>query len=468
MSFGLNRRTFLRAMSLAAVGLAGAPILAACAPAASTAVPTAAPKAEQPKATEPPAAAAPAAKEPVTIVLNMRTGGDTGEPAIYVMRPAEFMKEHPEIKVELAPIAEYETKAQTMAAAGTLGDVMWSSMYNGYHTRLMRQNIVIPVDDYLAKYNKQKTEWVPAAVEGLTWEGKMRGLPKCCHPSVSMIWVNNDMFKEAGLAVPTTYDHTHADVMEWAKKLTKGTESDRQVYGMSFQIAASAFEYIYSAVRSFGGWEYNKEGTLSQADTAPWWDWLQWAYAAYSGKFIPVPESLPTEGEQGLFAGKKIGMVFGGRWMHNRIVTATKAANNPFEWSIIQAPREKNANGWISCVDTHSATTQSKHPEEAYLLSYALADKRFGELVMENQGYVTARVDDIDTVNRLNLPVLQVQYKNIQMEQTLIQPANTRGAEVQTTLANEVQRIFQGAVPFGQDALKGVKAVVDEILKKPF
>jgi len=456
-------------MSVAALGLAGAPILAACAPAAPTAAPTAAPKQA---ATQAPAAApttaAPAAKQPVTIVLNMRTGGDTGEPAIYVMRPKEFMDANPNIKVELAPIAEYETKALTMAAAGTLGDVMWSSLFNAYHIRLMKQNIVMAIDDYLAKYNQQKTQWVPSAVEGLTWEGKMKGLPKCCHPSVSMMWVNLDMFKEAGLDAPSTYDHTHAQVTEWAKKLTKGTAADRQVYGMSFGMAGAAFEYVYSAVRSFGGWEYDKAGLKSQADTAPWWDWLQWSYGVYNDKIIPVPETLPTEGEQGLFAAKKIGMVFGGRWMHARIVTATKAANNPFQWTVIQAPRETNANGWISAVDTHSATASSKHPEEAYMLSYALADKRFGELVMENQGYVTARVDDIDTVNRLNTPVLQVQYKNIQMEQTLIQPANARGAEVQTTLANELQKIFQGAVKMDQTALKGVKAAVDDILAKPY
>jgi len=396
----------------------------------------------------------------------MRTGGDQSEPAIYVERPKEFMQEHPEIKIELAPIAEYETKALTMAAAGTLGDVMWSSLYNAYHIRLMKQNIVMAIDDYLAKYNQDKNQWVKGAVEGLTWEGKMKGLPKCSHPSVSMMWINNDMFKEAGLPVPETYDHTHAEVLEWAKKLVKGPENDRQCYGMSFGL--TGFEYIYSRVRAFGGWEYDEKGTLCQADTEPWWTWLQWVYGVYNEKIIPVPESLPSEGEQGLFAAKKIAMVYGGRWMHKRIVTAVEAAGKPFEWSIIQAPREANANGWISAVDTHSATSSSKHPEEAYLLSYAMADKRFSELVMAGQGYVCARVDDIDTINKLKQPVLEIQYHNIMQQDTLRQPANARGAEVQTALSNEVQKIFQGAVPFGRDALKGVKAAVDEVLAKPF
>ena len=95
MEFRLNRRMFLRYASVAGVGLVGAPILAACAP-KPAAAPTEAPKQEAPKAEQKPAEAKPAAKEPVTLVLNMRTGGDTGEPAIYVMRPKEFMEDQPQ------------------------------------------------------------------------------------------------------------------------------------------------------------------------------------------------------------------------------------------------------------------------------------------------------------------------------------------------------------------------------------
>ena len=63
----------------------------------------------------------------------------------------------------------------------------------------MKQNIVAPIDEYLSKYSQDKAQWVKGAVEGLTFEGKMKGLPKCCHPSVSLMWINNNMFKEAGL-----------------------------------------------------------------------------------------------------------------------------------------------------------------------------------------------------------------------------------------------------------------------------
>ena len=410
----------------------------------------------------------PAAKGPVTIQLHLRAGGEKSEPAIYVTRPAEFMKQHPEIKVELAPIpgGEYAAKTQTMAAAKTLGDVMWSSAYNAYHIRMMKQGIIAVVDDYLEASGISKEEWLPAAVDTLTLEGKMHGLPKCCHPSVAHIWCNEDMFEAAGLPVPETYGNNHADLMGWAETMAKGPEGDRQVYGYCF--GGGGFEYNYSALRSFGGWEYNEAGTECLADTPPWWEWAQWVNHFFRTDLTPHTATLPTGGEQALFAAQKVPMVAGGRWMHKRIKTAVKEAGDPFKWSVIQAPREPNANGWISCVDTHSATTFTKHMDEAFLLSYAMADARFTYLVATTQGYLTGRADDGQTIAPLNDAFLNLQFKNMTLEEVLRQPANCRGDEVQTALTNELQKIWLGDVELTKDAMNEVKAGVDAVLAKPF
>jgi ABC-type glycerol-3-phosphate transport system substrate-binding protein len=412
--------------------------------------------------------AKPAAKVPVTIQLHLRAGGELSEPAIYVMRPGEFMKQHPEIEVELAPIpgGEYEAKVQTMAAAKTLGDVMWSSACFSYHIRLMKQGLIAPVDDHLEAAGISKEEWLPAAVETLTLEGKMLGLPKCCHPSVAHIWCNDTMFEAAGFPAPETYGNNHADLMNWAKTMAKGPEGDRQVYGYCF--GGGGFEWNYSALRSFGGWEYNEAGTECLADSDKWWEWAQWTNEFFRKDLTPHTEVLPTGGMQALFAAQKVPMVAGGRWMHKRIKTAVEEAGDPFEWSVIQVPREADANGWINCVDTHSATVFSKHPEEAFLLSYAMADARFTYLVATTQGYLTARADDGDTIAPLNDAFLNLQFKNMTQEEVLRQPDNCRGGEVQTALTNELQRIWMGDVDLTMDAMKEVKAGVDAVLSKPF
>ena len=99
----ISRRQFIQASALT-LSVSGVALLAGCAPkVAPTEAPKAAPQPTQPPAaaptqppaTKPTAAAAPAAKEPVTLILNMRAGGEKSEAPIYVERPGEFMKENP-------------------------------------------------------------------------------------------------------------------------------------------------------------------------------------------------------------------------------------------------------------------------------------------------------------------------------------------------------------------------------------
>lgn len=483
MDSKLTRRVFLRGATLAGAGL-----LAACAPKViketvvvekqvekvvqQTVVVTEKVAVEVEKevtrVVKEQVPAQPAPKEIVTLQLHHRAGGDLSEPAIYVMRPGEFMKTHPNIKIELAPIpgGEYMAKVQTMAASATLGDVMWSGASLGDHTRMMRQGIIAIVDDHLEASGISKDEWLPAAVELLSMEGKMYGLPKCCHPAVAHIWLNKDMFEAAGLSVPETYGNSHADLIDWASTLAQGPVGDRQVYGYGF--GDTGWEYIVSPLRSFGGYAINKEGTESLFDSPEAWEWAQWTNRFFREDLTPIAGTLPTGSWQALFAASKIPMVAGGRWMHKRIVTAVEEAGNPFEWTTIQVPRAPNASGWCGMVDTHSATTFTKHPEEAFLLTYAMADQRFTYLVATTQGYLTGRVDDGETIAPLNNQFLNLQYTNMTLEEANQLPANTRGSEFNTVMSNELQRIWLGDVDLTQDVLKEVKAACDEVIEKPF
>jgi ABC-type glycerol-3-phosphate transport system substrate-binding protein len=126
-----SRRQFL--LAAAATGL-----LAACAP-----VP-AAPGSSGSEAAAP-------GEEAVTLILNMRAGGDQSEPAIYVQRPAKFMEDNPNITIELGPIPaeEYEPKIIAAASAGTIGDVIWDSDVWALHTRLSKLGVIAPVDEQL-------------------------------------------------------------------------------------------------------------------------------------------------------------------------------------------------------------------------------------------------------------------------------------------------------------------------------
>jgi ABC-type glycerol-3-phosphate transport system substrate-binding protein len=461
MTAKLTRRMFVRTASALGLGMAGAAALAACAPKA-TPEPAAVVKEKEPTAQ-------PAAKEPVVITMNMRAGDEVNVKCMYDDRPTEFMEEHPDIKIEMAPVpaGEYEAKTQTLAAAGNLADVIFASDFSTYHTRLVKQGLIAPVDDYLDAYGKSKDEWIDGAVRTLTHEGKMYGFPKCAHPSVSLIWYNQDMFQDVGIGIPEPYGNSWEDLLEWSEKLAKGPENDRQVWGYFF--GTSGLEVLYSPMRSFGGWEGNEEGTECLLDSPECLEWVQYTENLFRKGLTLHEGALPPEGFNGLFAAGRVGMVAGGRWMHNRIVAAVKEAGDPFKWEVIQVPRGPKANGWISAVDAHSATTQSKHPEEAWQVSYSMADLRFSELSL-GCGYMCARADDIETIERMGImsTFFQVQYDSMLQEDPIHHPANCRGSELQTVIVNELDPVWLGDEKATPETMERVKSALQEIYDKPF
>jgi hypothetical protein len=122
----------------------------------------------------------------------------------------------------------------------------------------------------------------------------------------------------------------------------------------------------------------------------------------------------------------------------------------------------------VASVDTHSASTAGKHPEEAFLLVYAMADPTFTRDVAETQGYLGGRVDDLETIKDISTPFLELQYKCMTEEEPFHQPANARGKEVETVYLNELAKIWLGEEQLTPAFMANVKAAVDEVLNKPF
>jgi multiple sugar transport system substrate-binding protein len=453
-----EQNKFSRRRFLLATGATGLTLgLAACVPAAPA-----------PAADSTSGDAAPTA-EPVTLIFNMRAGGDQSEPAIYVRRPAKFLEEHPNIKIELSPIpgGEYDAKILTSASAGTLGDIIFTSDVWTLHTRLVKLGVIAAVDDYQQAHGISKEEWLPAAVDTLTHDGKMYGMPKSSHPGESYIWLNNTLFEEAGIPLPESpYGVTHEDITAWAEALTRGSEEDREVYGIF--VAAGGIQAIVNGVRQFGAYENNEEGTECLADSEEWMAWASWIKNFYDKKLTAVEASLPSGGADALFLAGRLGMRHNQRYFYRRSREGMKEVEKPFEMTIIQAPRKPNAKGWVASVDTHSATTSTKHPEEAFALSYALADQTFTRYVAEDQGYLTARVDDLETVKDMIYPFLELQYKCMTEEEKFHQPANARGLEVQTVYVNELGKLWLGEAELSAAFMQNLKDAVDEVLDKPF
>jgi ABC-type glycerol-3-phosphate transport system substrate-binding protein len=408
--------------------------------------------------------------EPITLRFHFRAGGDKSEPAIYVERPGEWSQVTGH-KIALEPIPsgkEYPPKIVALATAGNLGDLMFTSVSEANHFFFVQNKLIEPVDDYMPKYNIKKEEWVSAIIKTLTIGGKMYGMPKASNPAEAHFAVNLKLFEEAGLKKPEIYGNSFDDLRNWAIKLTKGPPDRRDVYGIYSHTYAN--QAVTNGVRARGADLIDAAGEKSLVDSPQFNDWLQWNYKLYrEDKVHPMPDVLKpgdSNALAGMFAAGKIAI----SQIHRSWMVAFKTAvGDKFPWMFVQHPKLPNAKGWVANIDTHSATTQSKYKDEAFTLTYALADRRFAYVVAKGQGYLTGRVDNLEAIGPelAKDPFLQIQQKCTEEEEPWWIAKNLRQLEVEAELLNQLDTVWLGKRPPDKAFIGDLKKALDDVLAKP-
>jgi len=480
----ISRRQLLRKVATLGAGLALAgPILAACGPTPTPQVvekvvkETVVVKQEVTKVVEKPVekvveklvTPTPAKKETITLRLMLRAGTETSEVPIYVERPRDFMKDNPHIKVELDPVAgypeQYFAKVETLILSGTLSDLMFTSCVNWEHSRLVYKGTILPGDDWMKAHGVSKSEWIPAAVDTLSSEGKMFGFPKCSHPMYAFIFINHQAFKEAGIPIPETYgEATHDKIREWALKLSKGPKEKRERFG--YLSRAFDLEGVEAQLRSLGG-DWLVDGTTSAMDSEKAYKFASWNVdLMLNDKVSPHLGALDPGGDSAMFAAGRLAMVHAAR--HRYKAHKAVADEQKIEWSQILFPRYDYSRGWPAAIDSHPVTKFTKYPDEAFKLCYAMADRRFSYLVANGIGYLTARLDDLDVIGEIALsPWIRLQYKAMTQEEPLVKIKNFRGPEHTSTIVNELDKIWLAKEKLTPEFMKSVKKAADAVLAKP-
>jgi hypothetical protein len=445
---------------------AAAPTGAAAGATAAPAKPAAAGSTTGPLITAKP----PSRPQPVSLRFHFRAGGDKSEPAIYVERPGEWSQETGN-KIELEPIPsgrEYAPKIIALASSNTLGDVMFTSVSEANHFFFVQNKLVEPSDDYFGKYGIKPTEWVPAIGKQLTLGGKFYGLPKASNPAEAHYVVNLKLFEEAGLKKPEIFGNSFEDLRNWAIKLSKGNPDRRDVYGLYTHTAAN--QAVTNGVRSRGADLVDANGEKSMVDTPQFADWLQWNYKLMrEDKVHPMPDVLKpgdSNALAGMFGAGKIAI----SQIHRSWVVAFKTAiGDKFPYMYVYHPRAQSYKGWVSNIDTHSPTTQSKYKDEAFTLGYALADKRFAFVVARGQGYLTGRVDNLEAIGPelAKDPFLQIQQKATEEEDPWWIAKNLRQLEFEAELLNQLDTVWLGKRPPDAAFTADLKKALDGVLARP-
>ena len=214
----MNRRDFLKLGATMAAGLAA---VAACQPA-----PTATPAASQ--ATTAPAAptSAPAAVEAAKLTFVCDTI-NAGHGKVRDAWTQKFTAKFPTVTVEHQPVptADYNTKIQTLFAAGTPPDIYRYLQEVVPIISAVTKKMHLQLDPYIAADKYDLSDFRKEAVNLYVWEGGTYALPR--DYGDQNLFINLDLFKKAGIEPPTAdwedKNFTFDKFLEMAKALTLKT-----------------------------------------------------------------------------------------------------------------------------------------------------------------------------------------------------------------------------------------------------
>ncbi len=347
----LTRRGFLRnsAIAAAAVGLA------ACAPA------QVAPAGQSGEA------AAPAA-DVVTLTFVCDVINE-GHVKVRDKWAQEFSDANPGINVEhqTIPGPDYNTKIQTLFAAGTPPDMYRYLQEVAPIITVDAKNMHMQIDDYIARDSYDLSDFQPSAIELYRWNGKTYALPR--DYGNQNLFYNVDLFEAEGITPPppdwNDTDFTFEVFLDMAQRLTK-KEGDRTTQ-WGFLVNRGQRPWASWVYSNGGGLVHKNEGgvaiesAMADPEAVEAMQFLQ--DLMYKYEVSPRPELESELGGVDLFATGRVAIM----------LTNPSAVNQfrvieDFTWDVGTIPLGKAERRGTGGGGTGWATgAATKHPDEAWL-----------------------------------------------------------------------------------------------------
>jgi len=454
----ISRREFLR---WSALGSAGA-LLAACAPQVVERTVEVEVPVQQTVITEVEVPVEQTVEVPVgteAIVLRVHHRLGAVECDEWGYWAAKFNEEHyPDIfiKMECFPGSEYFQKLNTLAAGGTLGDVIWISSIEGFY-RMSATGVFGPLDDLIAANATDLSGLYPLAVDAMKLNGQMYGIPQVAHPGRTGLYYLKSVFDNAGLAYPDdtwTYD----DLLDAALQLTN---ADEGMWG--YLDPESSYFSILVDLRAYGGDVINDDGTQCPINSPEAVEALKWRSDLYHvHKVAPLPGSVQMSYVQLLTAGK-LAMHQNGFWGWSN----TAYLDKPTDLGV--APMPKGPTGHMGSMfecDPACLNANSMYKSEAFQYMEIFATREFQLHNWQNTGRTPCRPDVFESEDLLADPNMAVFSKIFDQAMPLVLPANFRETEYFKTLTEQLSAIWLGQTTV-EESIDSIQQAGQAILDQP-
>ncbi|MGT2866073.1 extracellular solute-binding protein [Streptococcus fryi] len=280
----------------------------------------------------------------------------------------KFEEENPNIKVNIQVVDwdNYWTMLEAGATGGSLPDTFW--MHSNEIYRYGSNEMLLPLDDYLAKSEKTKLSNFPDGLNDIyNIKGKQYAIPKDF--DTIGLWYNKKMFDEAGIAYPDdTWDW--AKLKEVAKQLTK---ADGSQYG--FGAGLSNQEGYYNFIYQNGG-EVITDDLKSGYDNPKTVEALDYYFSFVKENISPAITVDKERAEA--FQNGQVAMSLFGSWNLSGFT-----ANDYIRENADVAVLPKGPDGTRSTIFNglgHAIAANTKHPEEAWKWVEFLGSKEAQEM----------------------------------------------------------------------------------------
>jgi len=345
------------------------------------------------------------------------------------------------LTVEQIPYGEMAKTQLTGIATGTLQDVVYSGVkwmaYSSY------KGAFLPLDELVQANDPGMDDFIPAAIEGCSLDGKLYGLPiETNTGNTNIIFYNKTYLQEKGIEEPT--DDWKVD--EFVDKTVAATDIDNRIFGTN--ILPGTHYDLACWIRSWGtdifgpnDEKFNLESDPKSVAAAKWLTELRTEYHV-------APLRDETEGLD-FYAGQ---MAFQGAGSY-RVVATKEAVGDKFDWDIVLAPKgPEGRRGYELFVTGFNIYNETEYPDAAFALTSHLTSKEVALSSFVEQGQPPARISVFSSAEASEVhpifPRIGEWLSNGVDEGPFPMPANLRFSELHDTYTNYAADLFYGDVEF--------------------
>ncbi len=284
----------------------------------------------------------------------------------------KFMQENPnvEVKFETFPWDVFIQTIQTSLPAGQVADLI--EMPGGMGFRYAKGGQLLEVPAEVMPLEQAQETYFAAPLGGYVYEGKLYGLPIEFNLEYGGAYVNEEMFKAAGLSYPPQWQ-TWDDVLADAQKLTKISGGAMEVAGLHYTNNDQLYTYFLSGILEQGGNYFAEDGRHFNFNTPEAIAVIQkMVDMAQKDKIVdPVTYNAESNWVGASFAQKLSAIAILGSWFAGE----ARITYPDLKFDYVKLPpfmgeqyNFASISGWGIVV-----TKYTQHPEIAWKLAAALA-----------------------------------------------------------------------------------------------